>query len=79
MHKQILNYVKFCHSCIQKRGFNASHKASLMRIPIANRPIERIAMDILGPLLVTLSRHKYILVITDYFARWLYKIVHLKP
>ncbi|KFM66588.1 hypothetical protein X975_14118, partial [Stegodyphus mimosarum] len=41
-----------------------------MRVPIANRPIERIAMDIVGPLPMTLSGHKYILVITDYFTRW---------
>ncbi|KFM59016.1 hypothetical protein X975_20077, partial [Stegodyphus mimosarum] len=27
-------------------------------------------MDIVGPLPMTLSGHKYILVITDYFTRW---------
>ena len=35
-----------------------------------SRPMERIAMDILGPLSVTERRNCYILVVGDYFTRW---------
>lgn len=32
-------------------------------------PLERIALDIMGPLLKTQKAHKHILVITDYFTK----------
>ena len=35
-----------------------------------SRPLERIAMDILGPLPVTERGNRYILVVGDYFTRW---------
>lgn len=34
-------------------------------------PFERIAVDILGPLPRTKQGHKYLLVIGDYFSKWL--------
>ncbi len=33
-------------------------------------PMERVALDILGPLPETLRGNKYVLVVTDYFTRW---------
>ena len=33
-------------------------------------PMERIAMDILGPLPTSDSGNKYILIVSDYFTRW---------
>ena len=33
-------------------------------------PMERIAMDILGPLPTSDNGNKYILVVSDYFTRW---------
>jgi hypothetical protein len=33
-------------------------------------PLERIALDVLGPLPLSKNENKYILVITDYFTRW---------
>jgi len=33
-------------------------------------PLELIAMDIVGPLLPSKSGNKYILVVSDYFTRW---------
>ncbi|KAL5469070.1 hypothetical protein EMCRGX_G030262 [Ephydatia muelleri] len=35
-----------------------------------SRPLERIAMDIVGPLPVTERGNRYILVVGDYFTRW---------
>ena len=33
-------------------------------------PLQRVAMDILGPLPVTERQNKYVLVISDYFTKW---------
>lgn len=41
-----------------------------MQIQETGKPLQRVAMDILGPLPVTQSGHKYILVISDYFTKW---------
>ena len=33
-------------------------------------PLERVALDVLGPLPTTERGNKYILVIADYFTKW---------
>ncbi|KAK3107506.1 hypothetical protein FSP39_016104 [Pinctada imbricata] len=35
-----------------------------------NRPLDRIAIDILGPLPVTEDGNEYIMVLGDYFSKW---------
>ena len=37
---------------------------------VTDGPMQRIAMDILGPLPLTPCSNKYILVIGDYFIKW---------
>ena len=34
------------------------------------KPLERISLDILGPVSITQNRNKYILIVTDYFTRY---------
>ena len=41
-----------------------------MQIVGAGMPMERIAMDILGELPLTSKGNKYILVVSDYFTKW---------
>ena len=41
-----------------------------MKLYVVGAPMERIAMDILGPFPVTENGNKYILVICDYFTKW---------
>ena len=45
-------------------------KAPLVPLPIMDEPFRRNAMDIVGPLPHSSSRHKYILVICDYMTRY---------
>ena len=50
-------------------------KKSGIRAPLADyrvgNPLDRIGIDILGPLPVTKNKNKYLLVIGDYFTRWM--------
>ncbi|CAC5406703.1 unnamed protein product [Mytilus coruscus] len=46
------------------------HPTGPMKQYLIGSPLERVAIDILGPLPETKNKNKYILVITDYFSRW---------
>ena len=41
-----------------------------MQADLPSGPFERVAMDILGPLPITTRGNKYILVVGDYFTKW---------
>ena len=41
-----------------------------MKVHKVGEPMQRIGMDILGPLPETYKGNKYILVVIDYFTRW---------
>jgi hypothetical protein len=37
---------------------------------MSGAPMERIAVDILGPLSLSDSGNKYLLIVADYFTKW---------
>jgi hypothetical protein len=41
-----------------------------MMTSLTGYPMERVALDVLGPLMETKNGHCYILVVSDYFTRW---------
>jgi hypothetical protein len=41
-----------------------------MKTYVMGEPLERISLDILGPVSQTYNGNKYILVVTDYFTRF---------
>ena len=67
--KDVQDWCRNCDLCAQKRGPQKKIKAP-MRKYIVGSPMERIALDVLGPLPLTESGNKYIVVIADYFTKW---------
>eukprot|EP00731_Ephydatia_muelleri_P037376 Em0453g3a len=63
--------VKWCSNCIacNSRKSPPRNKAPL-EVSHASRPLERITMDIMGPLPETPRGNCYILVVGDYFTKW---------
>ena len=51
-------------------GGRCLQQAEMIPVPLIDRPFERIAMDVIGPLPRTRSGHKYILTICDYATRY---------
>ena len=67
MREDIKNYVKTCFRC-QQRG---TLKQNNRKRTIAPQDVfERWGIDIVGPLLVTETGNRYIVVAVDYFTRW---------
>ena len=62
-------WCKKCAICNSRKAPLGRARAPL-EISLAQRPLQRVAMDILGPLPETPRGNRYILVIGDYFTKW---------
>lgn len=62
-------WCKKCDMCSSRKGPPRKTKAPLMLYNVG-APMERNAIDVMGPLPVTKSRNKYLLVAMDYFTKW---------
>ena len=67
--KDVAAWCSGCLSCATRKPPPAKLRAPLQLDP-AVRPLQRVAMDIMGPLPETSRGNKYILVIADYFTKW---------
>ena len=65
----IEKWVRECQPCQRRNSPHAVTRAPLGTIS-ANAPFEKLSWDITGPLPVTAAGHKYVLVITDMFSKW---------
>ena len=63
-------WVKRCTTCGRLNNPPKKNKAPLQRYRVG-APLERVAMDILGPLPETDNGNKYVLVVGDYFTKWI--------
>lgn len=58
-----------CEECAS-RSTHRLARAQMQKYRVG-RPMERVAMDVMGPLPTTTRGNKYILVIGDYFTKWI--------
>jgi hypothetical protein len=58
-----------CDMCAARKGPTRKIKAPLTTY-VVGLPMERVAVDVLGPLPVSDSGNKYILIAMDYFTKW---------
>ena len=55
--------------CATRKRPVTKPKAPLQKY-IVGAPLERVAVDVLGPLPITEDENRYILIIGDYFTKW---------
>ena len=62
---------KYCQTCTRCQGRKNPYRKSRGKLSqyIVGAPLERVALDILGPLPQTKQGNKYILVVVDYFTK----------
>ena len=71
-HGSMSDVGRWCQSCDLCASRKRPHKTP--RAPMekynVGAPLERIAIDVLGPLPISMKGNKYIAVIGDYFSKW---------
>eukprot|EP00731_Ephydatia_muelleri_P037077 Em0391g6a len=68
--QDVEEWCRTCTTCGAQKS-PAKHRRAPMEVDtVTDGPMQRIAMDILGPLPLTPRSNKYILVIGDYFTKW---------
>ena len=73
LKRDVTEWCKRCDICTSRKGPYRKAK-SAMRQQGVGAPLERIGMDIMGPLPMTCVGNKYILTIVDYFTKWIMAI-----
>ncbi|XP_072039803.1 uncharacterized protein [Amphiura filiformis] len=66
----VAKYCRTCDICQKTAKFHYTLKAPLHPIPIVGKRMEKIGIDILGPLPRSTSRKAYILTVIDYATRY---------
>ena len=68
-HQDVQQWCKSCDACAARKG-----PPKAIRAPMAQHnvgaPMERIAVDVLGPLPESEQGNKYLLIMADYFTKW---------
>ena len=65
----VTRYIQQCNICEARKNPPRAAKGKLGQY-LVGAPMERVAIDILGPLPRTEKGNKYIVIISDYFTRW---------
>ena len=65
----VKEHCQACTNC-QKLSARKVHPAPMIPLPVISEPFQRVAMDIVGPLLKSCSGNRYILVMCDYATRY---------
>lgn len=61
-------WVRECRVCQLVRP-GPRYRTELHQVPVKNK-LDRVALDILGPLKTTRNNNEYLLVVSDYYTRW---------
>lgn len=67
MYNEIKQYVESCHKC-QIQGLSRSNNPVFPILPTG--PWQRVGIDFVGPLPITVKGNRYIITAIDYFTRW---------
>src|SRR5215469_13806273 len=65
----IKNFVRSCDIC-QKMTKTGRNRAPLIPVPVVGVPFQKVAIDLIGPLIPSARKHVYILTIVDYASKY---------
>lgn len=70
MDHLIEDLVKGCHACGISDKTKYTRRAPLEPVHVPIKPWEKLGLDIIGPLQVTGLQERFIIVLVDYFSKW---------
>jgi hypothetical protein len=70
MRKDVEVWCKTCDLCASRKMPQKKPKASRKQYNVG-APLERVAVDIMGPFPRTQNGNKYIMIVGDYFSKWM--------
>ena len=69
-YKAVQQWCSTCTLCTMRKSPTPRPKAKLCNVTVGS-PMELVAMDILGALRETTAGNSYVLVVGDYFTKWM--------
>ena len=69
MKEDVRSFIRKCEACARRKSTGKKRRAPLQQRR-SGSPMERIALDILGPLPETNDGNKYIMVVGDYYTKF---------
>lgn len=69
MWVDVKTYIKNCHVCQSLKADNRKPAGKIQQTTVKG-PNEMLGIDIMGPLPRSPERHEYLVVVVDYFTRW---------
>ena len=69
MKQDVSDWVKFCKACTSAKTGHGKKRAKLVKM-LCSEPLDRISLDFMGPLPESEFGNKYVMVLTDYFSKW---------
>ena len=70
LRADVRSWVRKCCACAQRKPPPKKRRSKVRQYRVG-APIERVAIDVLGPLTETKGGNRYVLVIGDYFTKWM--------
>ena len=67
--QEVKDWCKKCDLCAARKKPQKTPRAAMKKYNVG-APLERVALDILGPLPESEKSNKYILVVADYYTKW---------
>ena len=69
LRKDVEEWCRACNICCARKGPPRRHRAPLQLYQVG-APMERVAVDIVGPLPTTAAGNRFLCVAMDYFTKW---------
>ena len=70
MFRDVNRFCRTCNACQRRKNPMKTLSAPLQKMPVPSRPFEFVSVDHTGPLPLSLSGNRYILVISCHFTKW---------
>ena len=74
MEAEINQHCRDCINCKLSKSYQRRPRVPLMKYEDTSRPLDRVHVDLTGPLPVTTAKNKYILVIKDYLTKYVWLV-----